>query len=327
MTHVDTRSRSGAQARGARHHGRVDLPAELQRACDGFATHLRAERGRSEHTIRAYVGDVRSLLRFAVDAGALTLADVDVMLLRAWLAHLDRESSAHSSLARRVASVRAFTGWATRAGLMAEDPAIRLAAPRARRELPAVLRKGQVADVLDAATLRADDADPVHIRDLAILELVYATGVRVSELAGLDVSSIDWERATIRVLGKGSKERVAPFGVPARHAVEDWLTRGRPRLVSPASGDALFLGARGGRVDPRVVRRMVHAALRLVPDTPDLGPHGLRHSMATHLLEGGADLRSVQEVLGHASIGTTQIYTHVSIDRLRRSYEQAHPRA
>lgn len=305
----------------------VDLPDELERAREDFATHLRMERGRSEHTVRAYVGDVGSMLGYASETGVTSLGQIDLLLLRAWLARLDRQSAARSSLARRVASVRAFTGWATRNGLLPHDPAARLAAPRARRQLPGVLRQGQVDQVLEGAGVRADDAEPVHLRDLAILEIVYATGIRVSELVALDVQSIDWERRTVRVVGKGDKERVTPFGVPAERSLESWLALGRPRLLCPDSGEALFLGARGRRIDPRVVRRMVHQALRAVPDLPDLGPHGLRHSMATHLLEGGADLRSVQEVLGHASIGTTQIYTHVSIDRLRRSYDQAHPRA
>ncbi len=305
----------------------MDLPDEFEAACGDFAKHLRVERGRSEHTVRAYVGDVRSMLAFATGTGISALVDVDLMLLRAWLAHLDRHSSARSSMARRVASVRAFTAWATRAGLIDEDPAVTLAAPRAHRDLPAVLRPGQVHEMLSTAAVRADDADPVHLRDVAVLEVMYATGIRVSELVGLDVDSIDWERSAVRVLGKGDKERVTPFGTPARQALEEWLAGGRPRLLAPTSGQALFLGARGARLDARVVRRMVHQILGLVPEAPDIGPHGLRHSMATHLLEGGADLRSVQEVLGHASIGTTQIYTHVSIERLRRSYDQAHPRA
>jgi integrase/recombinase XerC len=184
-----------------------------------------------------------------------------------------------------------------------------------------------VSELLEVAGLRADDGDPVHQRDVAMLELLYATGIRVAELVGLDCADLDWSRNAVRVLGKGAKERVVPFGAPAAGALRTWLDVGRARLVAPASGDALFLGARHGRIDPRVVRRVVHELLRHVPDAPDLGPHGLRHSMATHMLEGGADLRSVQEVLGHASLGTTQIYTHVSIERLRSSYEQAHPRA
>ena len=305
----------------------MELPAEFEAAVQGFAGHLRDERGRGPHTVRAYVGDVRAMLAFAADAGLSEVSELDLTLLRSWLGRMDRAGAARSTLARRVASVRCFTAWALRQGLVAADPAARLVAPQRRRAIPEVLRPGQVEALLDVAAVRADDADPVHLRDRAMLELLYATGIRVSELVGLDVADVDWQRCTVRVTGKGDRERVVPFGTPAARALRRWLDQGRPALVGPASADALFLGARRGRVDARVVRRAVHAVLGHVPDAPDLGPHGLRHTMATHLLEGGADLRSVQEVLGHASLGTTQIYTHVSIERLRSSYEQAHPRA
>ena len=167
----------------------------------------------------------------------------------------------------------------------------------------------------------------MHLRDRLALELLYATGMRVGELVGLDLDDVDAGRRTVRVLGKGAKERVVPYGVPTQRALDDWLDRGRPLLVTSASGPALLLGARGGRLDPRTAREVVHRMLRHVEGAPDLGPHGLRHSAATHLLEGGADLRSVQEILGHATLATTQIYTHVSVERLRATYEQAHPRA
>ncbi|HET8970187.1 MAG TPA: tyrosine-type recombinase/integrase, partial [Candidatus Nanopelagicales bacterium] len=173
----------------------------------------------------------------------------------------------------------------------------------------------------------ADDRSPAAIRDRAVLELLYATGVRVGELVGLDVGDVDHGRSTVRVLGKGAKERVVPYGRPAARALADWLEVGRPALLTPAGGSALFLGARGGRLGVRAVRTSVHRLLRHVPDAPDVAPHGLRHSAATHLLEGGADLRSVQELLGHATLASTQIYTHVSIERLRSTYDQAHPRA
>ena len=159
------------------------------------------------------------------------------------------------------------------------------------------------------------------------MEVLYATGVRVGELCGLDVDDADLERRTVRVLGKGAKERTVPMGGPAAEALDRWIRHGRPSLVMAHSGAALFLGDRGGRLGQRSARRIVHRRLAATEGTPDLGPHGLRHTAATHLLEGGADLRSVQEILGHASLGTTQIYTHVSIDRLKSSYTQAHPRA
>jgi integrase/recombinase XerC len=305
----------------------MDLPRDLADALAGFEVHLRDERGRSANTVRAYTGDVADLLGFAVRQEAASLSDLDLHLLRAWLGAMDRGGASRATLARRVAAVRSFTAWAVRRGLLAQDPAVRLAAPAARRGIPEVLKAGQVDALLQVAGVRADDADPVHLRDVAMLELLYATGIRVSELVGLDCADVDWSRNAVRVLGKGAKERVVPFGAPAARSLRAWLADARPQLGTPESGDALFLGARGGRIDPRVVRRAVHTLLRHVPEAPDLGPHGLRHSMATHMLEGGADLRSVQEVLGHASLGTTQIYTHVSIERLRRSYERAHPRA
>ncbi len=310
------------------HDGYVTtLPDAFDAARTRFGSHLRDERGRGAHTVRAYLADVGDLLAFAADGGATTMADLDLMTLRAWLADMDRRGAARASLARRVAAARSFTGWAVRVGLMTADPASRLSAPKSYRAIPEVLKPVQVAALMDIAEVRADDGDPVHQRDVAIVELLYATGIRVSELVGLEVPDLDWSRWTARVLGKGARERVVPFGAPAARALETWLAQGRPALAADLSGSALFLGARGARIDPRVVRRTVHGLLHHVPTAPDVGPHGLRHTMATHLVEGGADLRSVQEVLGHASLGTTQIYTHVSIERLRSSYEQAHPRA
>lgn len=304
-----------------------EIPQALGRSIAAFEVHLRDELGRSRHTVRAYVGDVSDLLGFASTLGASAPADLDRATLRAWLGALDRDGAARATIARRAAAARCYTAWAVCHGLIAEDPATPLAAPRVRRSLPAVLRQGQAAQLLDVTTVRADDGDAVHLRDRAMLELLYATGVRVSELVGLDLEDVDWDRSTVRVLGKGAKERVAPFGLPAADALREWLRQGRPELSSPRAGNALFLGSRGARVDTRVVRRAVHTLLRSVPGAPDVGPHGLRHSMATHMVEGGADLRSVQEILGHSSLGTTQIYTHVSVERLRGTYQQAHPRA
>ena len=303
------------------------LPREFVDARDAFATHLSAELGRSPHTVRAYVGDITRLLDYTRAQGATRLADLDLADLRGWLAQEGAEGHARATLARRAAAARVFTAWAHKRGLLPTDPGDRLATPAAHRTLPGVLKQSEARSLLDVATVAADDGDPLHLRDLVLLELLYATGMRVGELVGLDVDDVDPGRRTVRVLGKGAKERTVPYGAPAQGVLDAWLRDGRPRLRTVESGPALVLGARGRRIDPRTVRTVVHRMLRSVVDAPDLGPHGLRHSAATHLLEGGADLRSVQEILGHATLATTQIYTHVSVERLRATYEQAHPRA
>ncbi len=305
----------------------ADLTPDMDDALAAFATHLGSELGRSPHTVRAYVGDVRRLLRHARAGGATALADLDLADLRGWLAAEGMEGHARTTLARRAAAARVFTAWAARRGLLPADPGDRLATPTAHRTLPGVLKQSEAAALLDVAGVAADDGDPVHLRDLLVLELLYATGMRVGELVGLDLDDVDAGRRTLRVLGKGAKERTVPYGAPAQAALDTWLAQGRPRLRTAESGPALLLGARGRRLDPRTAREVVHRMLRHVEGAPDLGPHGLRHSAATHLLEGGADLRSVQEILGHATLATTQIYTHVSVERLRATYEQAHPRA
>lgn len=292
-----------------------------------FGRHLRSERGLSEHTRRAYLGDVGSLLDFAASRGVTRLEDLRLADLRSWLAHLAGTGAARSTIARRAAAARAFLRWASRTGVIEVDPSLRLVAPRRGRSLPGVLRQEEARGLLEVAEVASDDGDPIHLRDRAALELLYASGIRVGELVGLDVDDVDLGGNVVRVMGKGAKERVVPFGHPAGRAVQEWLEVGRPQVVTSASGPALLLGRRGRRVDPRQVRSALHDLLRHVPDAPDLGPHGLRHSAATHLLEGGADLRLVQEMLGHASLSTTQIYTHVSVERLQRSYRQAHPRA
>ncbi|HEX5114516.1 MAG TPA: tyrosine-type recombinase/integrase [Pseudonocardiaceae bacterium] len=324
------------------------------------------------------------------------MAGLDLPAMRSWLSELLAQGVSRGTLARRAASARTFTAWAARQGLLATDPGPRLAAPKHRRVLPSVLRPDQAADALQAAETGAAEGDPVALRDQAVLELLYATGVRVSELCGLDVDDVDYSRRVIRVLGKGQRERIVPFGVPAERALWRWQFQGRPRLLAAATrrphgrsrpgvqaghgltadGDepgeagrsaghvavadragvglgavaaarggvaaqlteavvaagqdrvaAFFVGARGGRLDPRTVRRVVHDAVSAVPGATDMGPHGLRHSAATHLLEGGADLRSVQELLGHATLATTQLYTHVTVERLRAIHDRTHPRS
>jgi len=309
-------------------------------ALAAFARHLAAERGLSPHTVRAYVGDISALLRFAADDGCASLADIDIAVLRAWLGSQYRSGQARTTIARRAAAARAFTGLAHRRGWLAADPGVQLGTPKVQRRLPQVLAQEQMTAVLAEprakaapATTGDHDGDGVahalELRDKAIMELLYATGIRVSELCGLDLPDLDTGRRTVRVLGKRAKERVVPVGIPAVRAVLDWSEHGRPAIGSARSGRerALFLGARGGRIDPRTVRRVVHARVAATGSVPDTGPHGLRHTAATHLLEGGADLRSVQEMLGHASLATTQLYTHVSIERLISVYRQAHPRA
>lgn len=290
-----------------------------------FADHLIHELGRSTHTVRAYVGDLESLGDFARERDVLDVRDLDLPTLRAWLAGQERRGLSRSTLARRSASARVFTQWCVDRGILAADVGARLASPKRSRRLPAVLTMDQAAAVLDAAGERSDS--PRGQRDLAIVETLYATGIRVGELVGLDIDDIDRARRTLRVLGKGGRERTVPFGIPAERAIGAWLDEGRSSLACAESGPAAFLGVRGKRIDPRTVRSVVHGTVTAVDGVADIGPHGWRHTSATHVLEGGADLRAVQEILGHASLATTQIYTHVSVERLRRTYEQAHPRA
>ena len=307
--------------------GAVVEAAPMAQALAEFEVHLRDERDLSPHTVRAYLTDVASLAEHAHRMGRDRPADLDLTVLRSWLARMGTTGRARSTLARRAAAARAFTAWAHKRGLAPTDPGALLATPKGRRHLPQVLRRDEASALLDLAAAATEDGDPVSLRDRAVLETLYASAIRVSELCGLDVDDVDHGRRLLRVLGKGRKERMVPLGDPARRALDAWLARGRPQLARSGSGPALFLGARGGRLDPRTARRVVHAALGMSEALPDLAPHGLRHTAATHLLEGGADLRSVQELLGHATLATTQIYTHVSVDRLKATYDQAHPRA
>jgi integrase/recombinase XerC len=349
------------------------LPPELGQALAGFERHLVSERGLSLHTVRAYLGDVTALLLHFDQLhpgpeGRTELAELDIQVLRSWLARQHAAGQARTSVARRAAAARAFTAFAYARGLLNHDPGRLLGTPRTGRHLPQVLAQEQMLTVLETPVAagppgRPASADEEHgagesgltpheraiaRRDTAIMEILYATGLRVSELCGLDLGDLDEERHTVRAMGKGGKERIVPVGIPAVRAVRAWLAGGRAVLAGVAvprpltlteqaaaqyqggrpAGPPMFLGARGRRLDPRTARRVVHeriaASVHAVPDT---GPHGLRHTAATHLLEGGADLRSVQEILGHASLATTQIYTHVSVERLLAAYRQAHPRA
>lgn len=311
--------------------GPGDMTPAAAALLESFAGHLRLERGLSPHTVRAYTGDLTSLFGHLArvgegEPGAVTLAD-----LRTWLANLHATGADRATLQRRAAGARTFFAWAARTGRLPADPAQALRSPKVDRRLPPTLDADQARQALDGLAARVEEAtDPDDLaarrRDLAIVEVLYASGVRVSELAGVDLGDLDSQRGLLRVRGKGGTQRTVPLGGPAVRALDRWLAV-RGRLARQAAGRAVFVGDRGARIDPRVVRRLVHRALAAVPDAPDLGPHGLRHAMATHLLEGGADLRSVQEMLGHSSLATTQLYTHVSGDRLRKAYQQAHPRA
>ncbi len=333
----------------------VELPVELEIALEDFLDSLKLTRNLSVHTVRAYRSDIHGLFAHLARHDKHSVADLDLRVLRSWLAQLQTLGAARTTLARRAAAARTFTAHARTAGWISVDPGLRLASPRTHRSLPVVLDAAQARAVVEAAGSRRsldkdkekaadedEDAEggstipaPVDdavdrglaLRDRAVMEVLYGCGIRVSELVGLDIADIDDARRVIRVLGKGGKERVTPYGLPAQRALDGYLGAGRVVLVTAASGPALFLGRRGGRLGQREARRIVHAAVAAVPDTPDVGPHGLRHSAATHVLEGGADLRSVQELLGHASLATTQIYTHVSAERLKAVYHRAHPRA
>jgi integrase/recombinase XerC len=300
---------------------------DLQRAIEDYTVHLTVERGYSPQTIRAYRSDLRALMSFARERNVDDTDGLTLELLRDWLWQSAQSGSSKATLARRSASARGFTAWNARATGSDTDPAARLRSPKPDKTLPRVVGRAQMSALLDSLAVQAAEGEPENVRNLAVIELLYAAGIRVSELTGLDVDDVDLDRLTVRVLGKGSKERVVPFGVPAKTAVVAYLHTARPSLAVPTSGPALFLGSRGARLGTRAVYELVARLLADIPGGGPAGPHALRHTAATHLLDGGADLRAVQELLGHASMGTTQIYTHVSTERLKESYRLAHPRA
>ncbi|MEV4774677.1 tyrosine recombinase XerC [Microbacterium sp. LTA6] len=299
---------------------------ELSAAAEAFADHLTQVRRLSPATVRAYRSDLRDL---SASTGETDVRAVDLEMLREWLWKATQRGDARSTLARRAAAARSFFTWAKDEELVAHDPSLRLIAPKRGRTLPVIASQDAMTALLDEHRRAASEGEPIALRDHAILELLYGSGIRVSELCGLDIDDLDLDRGTARVLGKGAKERVVPFGAPARAAVEAYLRRGRPALIarSESATPALVLGSRGGRVGPRTVYTLVARVLGPIIGAETIGPHALRHTAATHLLDGGADLRAVQEILGHASLGTTQIYTHVSAERLAATYRLAHPRA
>ena len=295
---------------------------------DAYSHYLTAEKALSTHTVRAYLGDLDSFIDHMGRNGLTEIAEINLPLIRSWLATQQVRGGARTTLSRRATSIRLFTKWATKRGYLASDVGSTLATPKPHRTLPGVLTQGDAVTALDSMATRAAEFDtPTSIRDVAIVELLYATGARVSELCGLDLEDLDFNRNTIRVLGKGNKERMIPMGAPAVKTLNAYIDTARGLLANEKSARALFLGARGKRIDQRAVRTIVYEALSALEGVERMGPHALRHSAATHLLEGGADLRTVQEILGHSSLATTQIYTHVSTERLRQAFKQAHPRA
>jgi integrase/recombinase XerC len=295
---------------------------------ESYSHYLVNEKALSTHTVRAYLGDLDSFIEHLANNGVTDIFDVSLQLIRSWLATQQVRGGARTTLSRRAVSIRLFTKWATKRGYMAVDVGATLATPKSHHTLPGVLTQGDAVTAIDSMATRAAEFDtPTSIRDVALVELLYATGARVSEICGLDLEDLDFHRNTIRVLGKGNKERMIPMGAPAVKALNTYINDARPQLANDKSARALFLGARGKRIDQRAVRTVVYEALSALEGVERMGPHSLRHSAATHLLEGGADLRTVQEILGHSSLATTQIYTHVSTDRLRQAFKQAHPRA
>ena len=292
----------------------------MQNAIEAFTSYLNRERSLSDNTIRAYIGDLDSLSSHLKAMGVKDIYTLNISHLRSWLANQQSKGASRTTLSRRATSIKLFTKWAFKEGLLPSDIGFNLATPKAHRILPEIV-DAKTADLAmqSLETFAEESGELTAIRNLAMVEMLYASGARVSELCGLNLKDIDYDRSTIRVIGKGSKERVIPIGRPAVAALEKWL-KVRPQLANEKSGDAVFLGARGKRIDQRQVREVVYKTI-------ELGPHALRHSAATHLLEGGADLRTVQEILGHASLSTTQIYTHVSAERLHSAFKQAHPRA
>jgi integrase/recombinase XerC len=300
----------------------------FEKVTSEYTRYLTQERSLSEHTSRAYLGDLNSFLDNLELQKVDDISTITIAHIRSWLATQQVKGGARTTLSRRAVSIRLFTKWATKKGYLTKDVGATLATPKGHRTLPEVLSVSDASTAMDSlATRVAEEETPLSKRDCAILEVLYASGARVSELCGLDLNDIDYGRNTIRVLGKGNKERTIPLGNPAMKALNDWIKNGRTEILTSPGDGAVFLGARGKRIDQRTVRTIVYEALSALEGAERMGPHALRHSAATHLLEGGADLRTVQEILGHASLATTQIYTHVSTERLQKAFKQAHPRA
>ncbi len=304
---------------------------EFVQVLEDYLRYLRYEKFRAPATVEAYRSDLSAFFSYLLKSGTEHLADININHIRSWLASLHTQQGSKSSLARRSSSLRSFFAWATEEELLALNPALTLAVPKKEGYLPTVLSQQQMVTLLDLvyADLKEDPSNAHLMRLLAVMELLYASGIRIAELCSLNLSSIDRDHYSIRVLGKGNKERTVPFGQPAMRALDLWVTRGRPQWFKAAASvqEALFIGPRGGRANPRQLRAALTQRMQQLPNTQPSGAHVLRHSAATHMVDAGADIRAVQELLGHSSLSTTQIYTHVSVERLALTYKNAHPRA
>jgi len=299
----------------------------LLRIAHSYLEHLERSRGLSENSLNAYRKDILQFVAFVDEQRVDTLGEVDAELARSWVWSLAESGMAGSSLRRKVSALKGFTAWLAREGHTEGDIGIRVRAPGASKSLPRVLTRHHMEEIFRSLQTHADTGDPVASRDLAIIEVLYASALRVSELVGLDLQGVDLDGRTLRVVGKGNKERMVPLGTPAATALGAYLDHARDALLEGGESSVVFLSTRGKPMGQRSVYEVVARLLADIPGVGPLGPHTLRHTAATHLLDGGADLRSVQELLGHASLGTTQIYTHVSNERLTQAYQQAHPRA
>jgi integrase/recombinase XerC len=302
----------------------------VRRLVDRFLEHLEAERNYSPHTLRAYRSDVESFHRFfaleylGVELDAARPHDVEALAVRSFLASMTRRGVGRRSQSRALSAVRMLFAFACRDGTLTNNPAASVQPPKQEQRLPRHLRPGEIECLLESV----DGEEALARRNRALLETLYATGLRVGELVSLDWSDVDSDARVLRVMGKGGKERMVPFGWPAVRALEAWrLHWGGVRGVADDDADPVFLNYRGGRLSARSVRRILDRAVAGASLAAGIHPHTLRHSFATHMLEGGADLRTIQELLGHSSLSTTQRYTHVDIDRLLDVYRRSHPRA
>lgn len=302
------------------------MPTEFSYLLEQFASELLVGKGFSPNTVKAYASDVADLQAFMESKNQTQIDDLDLELVRDWLWRASEKGLTKTTLARKSAAVRAFTAWLHKNGKLESDPGLKLRSPKASRTLPKVLSREAMSGVFERLEPLATVDNPSGIQDLLMVELLYGSGIRVSELVGLNLEDIDYGRKILRVTGKGNKQRMVPYSDPASDALAAWIRSGRVQFENEVSQNALLITSRGKRVGVRQVYALV-ASLLSETAVGQAGPHALRHSAATHLLDGGADLRAVQELLGHSSLATTQIYTHVSVDRLKQGYLKAHPRA